>query len=984
MIFLLRLFSLADGSYIFLSGAKIFPISIGQRALLLIAPLCLFLTSLRAQTIQFTTLPGTAAVENVPYTGSMFATIDNTDSLTYSVPVLPSWLTLSSDGEGARKINNSKIDYPSGVTMDADNNVYVVQLNSADIYKITPDGNHSLWAKRPIGDSYAALVVGNYLYVSLYWDNVGIYRYNLQSANPVAEPVYTGVSFLSMTYKDGYLYAASHYTGKVYRVKLSDLTASVYVSVPNCFGLGFDPAGNLIIADHNGKKVVKYDPVQESLITVIPSLPFHPSDVKIDATGNLYVSFYNEEKIRRYTPDYSSFVEVTSDALSAFSMTLTPNGTLLYSDYGRGNIYSLQTGVVLTGTPSHADVGDHPVKIAVTNGTVTKEHEFVITVADPNPPVISSYSPAAGAVDQALSPSLTAVFNETIQKGTGNFYVKNKTTNATLQTIDVAGSAVSVTDKTLQITLAANLPVYTDIYITADAGVVKDVNNNDFAGITGSATWYFKTVQKTPQTIDFTATRSVSYGTADFDPGASVTSGLALSYSSSDESVAKIVSGKIRVLKVGTVTITASQAGDDDYLPATSADQALTVTPKDITVSMVEDQSGNKVYDGNTDITLAAAAYALNGVVGDDEVAVSGTTRFSDANAGDTKNILVDNLVLSGNDKDNYTLATNSTTVTGSISPAPLVITAEPQTKDYGTADPALTYQVTGLLPADALTGSLSRHPGNDAGDHDIIQGSLTAGNNYDVEYRGAQLSIQPVPLKITSEAASKTYGAPDPVFSYMAEGLVDGDELTGALTREPGKNVGEYAILQGTLTGGNNYVVTFRPAVLTITPAPLTVRAENKIRDAWQANPAFTFLYNGFVASDNASSLSTQPTAQTAASPSSPAGKYDIVVSGASSPNYTITYLKGELTVNEIDRRDLKVWQSGSQLHIRIFTEHAQKSRLTLFSPSGQMLIMQRQNLQPGVNSFVLQVGNLAPSLYVLYVHADRFKESEQVRINK
>src|SRR5690606_2529601 len=153
--------------------------------------------------------------------------------------------------------------------------------------------------------------------------------------------------------------------------------------------------------------------------------------------------------------------------------------TLLYSDYSRGNIYSLQTGVVLSGTPSHDDVGDHPVKIAVTNGTVTKEHEFVITVTDPNPPVISSYSPSAGATGQALSTALTAVFSETIVKGAGKFYVKNKATNTTLQTIDVTSSAVSVTDKTLQITLPDNLPVYTEVYITADAGVVKDVHNNE-------------------------------------------------------------------------------------------------------------------------------------------------------------------------------------------------------------------------------------------------------------------------------------------------------------------------------------------------------------------------------------------------------------------------------------------------------------------------------------------------------------------------
>lgn len=43
---------------------------------------------------------------------------------------------------------------------------------------------------------------------------------------------------------------------------------------------------------------------------------------------------------------------------------------------------------------------------------------------------------------------------------------------------------------------------------------------------------------------------------------------------------------------------------------------------------------------------------------------------------------------------------------------------ADAKTKVYGTADPELTYQVTGLKAGDSLTGSLTRDAGESVGSH--------------------------------------------------------------------------------------------------------------------------------------------------------------------------------------------------------------------------------------------------------------------------
>ena len=79
------------------------------------------------------------------------------------------------------------------------------------------------------------------------------------------------------------------------------------------------------------------------------------------------------------------------------------------------------------------------------------------------------------------------------------------------------------------------------------------------------------------QTITFNALPAHTYGDADFDPAATASSGLAVTYASSNTSVATIVSNKVHILSAGTTTITASQSGDINYSPASDVQQPLMV-----------------------------------------------------------------------------------------------------------------------------------------------------------------------------------------------------------------------------------------------------------------------------------------------------------------------------------------------------------------------------------------------------------------------
>jgi hypothetical protein len=98
------------------------------------------------------------------------------------------------------------------------------------------------------------------------------------------------------------------------------------------------------------------------------------------------------------------------------------------------------------------------------------------------------------------------------------------------------------------------------------------------------------TVNKANQTITFNPLPAKKVGDADFSPGATVTSGQTISYTSSDTTVATITTTtprRIHIKAAGTSTITASQTGNSNYNAATPVSQVLTVDPVDIAVTPV-------------------------------------------------------------------------------------------------------------------------------------------------------------------------------------------------------------------------------------------------------------------------------------------------------------------------------------------------------------------------------------------------------------
>jgi len=103
-------------------------------------------------------------------------------------------------------------------------------------------------------------------------------------------------------------------------------------------------------------------------------------------------------------------------------------------------------------------------------------------------------------------------------------------------------------------------------------------------------------------------------------------------------------------------------------------------------------------------------------------------------------------------------------------------------------------------------------------GNYGITPAGLTSGN-YDITFVPGSLMVTLRQIEVTADSLIKTFGQADPALTYKITGgeLVEGDAFTGALVRVAGEDVGRYRILQGTLTLGANYELTFIEGTLDI-----------------------------------------------------------------------------------------------------------------------------------------------------------------------
>nr|WP_197486688.1 cadherin-like beta sandwich domain-containing protein [Mucilaginibacter sp. L294] len=679
-------------------------------------------------------------------------------------------------------------------------------------------------------------------------------------------------------------------------------------------------------------------------VVVRSSLVISPQYMALDAGNNrayVYNGYYGSSGTIRISTTGIYSVDLTSGTtvlkLDHSGLQNTPNYIRIYGLFAPARPI-ISTTAVSTFSSSTATLGGN---VSRSDAAVTARG--VVYSSSNNTPTISG-----SGVTQASSGTGTGSFTASISSlsASTTYYVRSYATSGagttygavqsfTTQSNDATLSGLTISAGTLNPTFSSATITYTatvansnsSITITptrnnagasiqvnniaATSGVGSSVNLNigdnaipvKVTAADGSTTKTYTitvTRPKAAQTITFAGTATKTYGDADFAPGASASSGLGVSYSSDNLGVATIVSGQIHIVGSGTANITASQAGDGNYLAAGNAVQALTVNKASQTITF--NAIPAKTY-GTADFAPGATSSAgltvsyasdnsLVATIVSNQVHIvgQGTANITASQAGDANRLAATSVVQS--------LTVNKVTVT---------ITANAQTKIYGADDPAFTYTATGVVGADAPTGALSRvNPNTNRliGTYAIDQGTLSYGGNYNITYVSANLTINKRPITVLPSAKTKVYGDADPFlnqYSIPAGSLAPGDGSSDQFGRAPGESVGTYLMSLGNkiVVNGNdivtaNYDITVQPAYFTITAKPVIVSANAQTKTYGDADPALSYVNDSLPFGDTFSGSLTR-------APGEGFGTYAITQGTlALSSNYTLTFNGNNLTIGK------------------------------------------------------------------------------------
>jgi hypothetical protein len=347
------------------------------------------------------------------------------------------------------------------------------------------------------------------------------------------------------------------------------------------------------------------------------------------------------------------------------------------------------------------------------------------------------------------------------------------------------------------------------------------------------------TTLKAEQVITFDSLVAYIYGDAGFELSATATSGLEVTYDNTDETVAVISGLTVQIVGPGTTTITASQAGNETYLPAIPVSWDLVVLPKELEVTGAV--AANKTYDGTADAAISGAEPV--GVIGSDVVMLTKATTgtFEQTGVGTGIAVITD-MGLAGADGDKYTL--QQPLLVADITPKGLTVTgAEAQNKVYDGTDDALIMGgiLEGIIEGDEV--SITQPGAGVFAQKDVGAGLAVSANlqisgvqagNYDVlQPSGLTADITLRDLTVTANDINRVACVPNPPLTVSYSGFASG-ENEGNLDSEPvatcvadeNSVAGEYLI---EVSGGSalNYFFIHVTGILNVLPdvtAPVLV----------------------------------------------------------------------------------------------------------------------------------------------------------------
>jgi filamentous hemagglutinin family protein len=442
--------------------------------------------------------------------------------------------------------------------------------------------------------------------------------------------------------------------------------------------------------------------------------------------------------------------------------------------------------------------------------------------------------------------------------------------------------------------------------------------------------------------VDLTSRAAVNTSAFTLADGAGGNTALTLGpLSSSLSSAGQVAVGSYQV---GASSITNTSA---NYSNTVNIVGSLSVGQKSLTVAATSGLS--KTYDGTTNMT--SLGLGLTGLVGADAVTASGLGTYANANAGNNKSFDVSGISLSGADAANYKIASNTlSATTGVITAAPLLITANNDSKTYDAAAYTTANAATvGVRYSGFINGETSSDLSGTLIYSGTAIGAVNVGNyvieptgqtssNYAITYSNGALSISPADVRVSATNVALT-GTVGKVYdgtnvatltsnNYVTTGWQgsDGATITQTAGTYDNANAGtnklvnvtlassDYSATNGTLlsnynlpTSASGYVGVITPKTVTVTNASRSTTYDGMTSYNTLA-AGTTYTVGAMVGSDAVSSIS-----QTAsgfgggASGTAQGGAFTVTPGAAllgtgSASNYNFSYVGSTHTVDKVN----------------------------------------------------------------------------------
>ncbi len=218
----------------------------------------------------------------------------------------------------------------------------------------------------------------------------------------------------------------------------------------------------------------------------------------------------------------------------------------------------------------------------------------------------------------------------------------------------------------------------------------------------------------------------------------------------------------------------------------------LTVNPAALTITA---DSTSKTY-GQT-VTFAGSEFSALGLqngesVGSVTLASAGSVAAANV-AGSPYAITAANAIGGTFDAANYLISYADGALT--VNPATLTYLADPKSRLYGDANPALTGSVAGFQNGETLTGATTgtlafttaATATSNVGSYAITGSGLASINgNYIFTQAAANataLTVSPATLTYLADPASRLFGVPNPAYTGQVTGFKNGETVAGATT---------------------------------------------------------------------------------------------------------------------------------------------------------------------------------------------------------